>query len=341
MDVVSDTRTSPVDRSGQPGALDGGAPRVVVGVDGSPGGRNALTLAFFEAARRAAKLDVVSAFPVDVGWAGGVPLDIPDVEAVRADVELRARELVEQVRGDASLTPVAGVDAVPVRVRAVEGRPVPALLAASEGADLLVVGNRGRGAIRSALLGSVAVHCVSHASCPVIVVHGGAPAPQPSGVVVGVDGSESSRAALVAALDAAARIGSDVEVVACYLRADYWTDYAMLVVPEVEQIRADLERHTEELVRGILADRGSGETVPAVRVEVVEGAAGDVLVERSEEGNLLVVGSRGRGAVRGLLVGSVALHCAMHGSGPVMVVHPQRAGDRGAQPRVGRSSADR
>jgi nucleotide-binding universal stress UspA family protein len=54
----------------------------------------------------------------------------------------------------------------------------------------------------------------------------------------------------------------------------------------------------------------------------VEGAARDVLVEEGRRAALLVVGSRGRGVLRGLLLGSVALHCAMHATCPVMVVHP-------------------
>lgn len=341
MDVVSDTTTSPVDRAGLPGELHGGEPRVVVGVDGSPAARDAAMFAFAEAARRHAALEVVAAFPVFVGWAGGAPIDIPDVAAVRADVEQRARALIEDVRRDGTSAGVPGLDDVAVRVRAEAGRPVAALLAAAEGADLLVVGSRGRGGFRSALLGSVAGHCVSHAPCPVTVVHGSAPGVQPSRVVVGVDGSGSSRAALVAALDAATRFGTDVEVVACYQRTDYWTDYSLVVLPEVEQVRADLERHTRELVTSVLADRGSGEGQPAVRVEVVEGPAGNVLVERSGDAALLVVGSRGRGAVRGLLLGSVALHCAMHARGPVMVVHPVRAGARGVPRPAGRATADR
>jgi nucleotide-binding universal stress UspA family protein len=255
---------------------------------------------------------------------------------VRADVVMRARELLEEVRRDESLAAVAGLDAVEVRVRAEEGRPVPVLLAAAQDAELLVVGSRGRGGIRSALLGSVAVHCVSHASCPVIVVHGDARARERGSVVVGVDGSEGSRTALVAAVDAAARSATDVDVVACYQRADYWTDLGALVVPGVEQLRADLERHVEEQVGGVLAERGDGDALPAVSIHVVEGYAGDVLIERSRDARLLVVGSRGHGAVRGLLLGSVALQCAMHASVPVLVVHSQRATSTAAPPQRGR-----
>jgi nucleotide-binding universal stress UspA family protein len=59
---------------------------------------------------------------------------------------------------------------VPVTIEAATGAPGPVLLDAARGADLLVLGHRGRGVMRSALLGSVGLHCVFHASCPVTIV---------------------------------------------------------------------------------------------------------------------------------------------------------------------------
>jgi nucleotide-binding universal stress UspA family protein len=175
----------------------------------------------------------------------------------------------------------------------------------------------------------------------VLVVHGDGSTSQPPRVVVGVDGSEISRAVLVAALDEAARSGSDVDVVACYVLADSWTDYGTALTPTAEQIRDDLLRSTEELVREVVAERAEDSVVPAVLIHAVEGAAGDVLVERSRDAGLLVVGSRGRGALRGLLLGSVSLHCAMHAAGPVLVVRPHRARSSGTGQPPERSLADR
>jgi nucleotide-binding universal stress UspA family protein len=340
MSTVSDTDTIAVDRPGSARGHGGSGPRVVVGVDGSPGARAALALALAGAARRGAALDVVATYPVTLVWTGGVPLDIPDVDAVRADTERRVRELVADVGREESLAGIHGVATVPVRFLTAEGRPVPVLLEAAEGADLLVVGSRGRGAIRSALLGSVALHCVTHAPCPVVVAHSGAPTSQPPRVVVGVDGSAGSRAAVAAAIDEAVRSGADVEVVASYALTDYWTDLGSIVVPSVEQIRNDLLHGTEDLVEAVLTARADGSTVPTIRTHVVEGAAGEVLVERAQGANLLIVGSHGRGAVRGLLLGSVALHCAMHAPVPVMVVHPQRTPSAVAQPRLEPAMAD-
>jgi len=94
----------------------------------------------------------------------------------------------------------------------------------------------------------------------------------------------------------------------------------------VEAIRADLQRRTEELVADVVGEEVAAGGAPrVVRTTIAEGPAAEVLLQRARKAQLLVVGSRGRGAIRGLLLGSVALHCAMHAPGPVMLVHPQRS----------------
>lgn len=304
-------------------------PYVVVGVDGSPGSRAALAHALTAAARRRAALDVVASFPVTLLWTGGSPVDVPDAEAVRADTETRARAFVDDVRAEASAGSLPGADDVAVRLSVVPGQPVPALLRAADGAELLVVGSRGRGAARSALLGSVALHCVSHAPCPVVVVHATADVP-PHRVLVGVDGSAGSRAALAAAVDEAARGGAALDVVAAYALADHWTDLSTVLLPSVDRIRDGVLQRTERMVEEVLARSGAA---PAVRVHAVEGPAAEVLVDRARQAELLVVGGHGRGALSGLLLGSVALHCAMHAPGPVLVVHPHAARAAAVPPR--------
>ncbi|MCW2704949.1 MAG: UspA domain protein [Blastococcus sp.] len=317
---------------------DGGRPRVVVGVDGSPGSRAALVHALTTAAQRGAELEVVSSYPVNLVWTGGLPLEIPDTEAIRVDTESRARALVDDVRSNLSTIGIPGVDAVGVRLVVSEGRAVPELLKRSEHADLLVVGSRGRGAMRSALLGSVALHCATHAPCPVLVVHPLSSVAEPPRVVVGVDGSAESRAALVAALGDAGRTGAEVEVVAAYFPTDYWTDVTLVLVQSVEAIRADLQRRTDELVADVVRERSAAGGTSRVRTTIHEGPAAEVLLQRAQNAQMLVVGTRGRGAIRGLLLGSVALHCAMHAPGPVMLVHPQRsrltAVDSGSEPAM-------
>ena len=315
------------------GPAGGGSarPRVVVGIDGSPGSREALVHALLAAARRGADLDVVSTYAIELYYVGGAPLDVPDVASVRDDQRARARAVVEEVLAEVPVSGVPGIRDVAVTLHVSSGPPAHALLDRAEGAALLVVGSRGRGAVRSAVLGSVALHCVTHATCPVVVVH---PAPvvrQPPRVVVGIDGSDGSRAALAAAIDEAVRLGAEVEAVATYTPADHWTDLASIAVPSHESVVEGLQERTRALVDEVLAEREAAEGAaagPVVRAEVFSGPAADVLVDRAATADLLVVGSRGRGAFRGLLLGSVALHCAMHAPCPVLVVHPQehRAG---------------
>ncbi|WP_198597775.1 universal stress protein [Blastococcus atacamensis] len=302
-------------------------PRVVVGVDGSAGSRSALGYAMRAAVQRGADLDVVSSYAPDLYWMGGAPVAIPDMGSVRDDIEKRVLDMIGDVRSDVEMPP--GTDTPPFRTNLILSPEPPAaeLLRRSRDGDLLVVGSRGRGAVRSALLGSVALHCVTHAPCPVVVVHPtvGEPGGTPR-VVVGVDGSDAARAAFAAAIDEAVQRNSELDVVATYAVVDYWTDLYSVVIPSVDEIRSDARRAAEEQVTSVLQERPMGSAAPVVRIEAVEGAASDVLVERARGADLLVVGSRGRGAVRALLLGSVALHCAMHAPGAVMVVHPQRSG---------------
>jgi nucleotide-binding universal stress UspA family protein len=144
------------------------AGKIVVGVDGSAHAAAALRWAAEEASLRSATLEVVHAWsfvpvttPADSGL---VPMAWTD------NVELL--DVTRQAAEDAAAAQVADVlgpdhDAV---VSVVEGGPAEALLAACEGADLLVVGNRGRGNLAAALLGSTSAKVADSAPCPVVVV---------------------------------------------------------------------------------------------------------------------------------------------------------------------------
>ncbi|MGY1726306.1 universal stress protein [Geodermatophilus sp. SYSU D01062] len=291
---------------------------VVVGVDGSVPARAALRAGLRAAAERSAGLVVVSSFASDLYWFGHDGVLVPAVDDVRRATRELTDDLVAEVRAG-----VPEATGVPVTVEVTADAPAAALVGRSADAQLVVVGNRGRGAVRSALLGSVALHTVTHARCPVLVVHPRTDEPAaPPRVVAGFDGSATARAALAAAVEEAARTGAELHVLATYVLTDYWVDLSSVVVPSRDEIRGELRRRVDEAVDGVLAGRPADAPVPRVDVDVVEGAASDVLVDRARDAALLVVGGRGRGAVRGLLVGSVALHCAMHAACPVLVVHP-------------------
>jgi nucleotide-binding universal stress UspA family protein len=139
---------------------------VVVGVDGSPESRVALRFALEDAARRGALLRVVTAYVSPEYWAAAYGLSaLPTVEEVVGEHEAVAREAVDAVVADEP-----ALADVPVEVVASPGPPARALIDQARGAELLVLGHRGRGGFASALLGSVGLQCVLHALCPVTIV---------------------------------------------------------------------------------------------------------------------------------------------------------------------------
>lgn len=137
---------------------------VVVGVDGSAESREALGYALDEAARRYARLRVVTAvLPAEYGVTTfGMPV-APSPEEILADAYDALRQTVDLAVGHRDDTPT-------IQVEVLSGRPAAVLIDASRDADLLVVGHRGRGGFAGLLLGSVAMHCVQHAACPVAVI---------------------------------------------------------------------------------------------------------------------------------------------------------------------------
>ena len=134
------------------------APRVVVGFDGSESARKALDWAAQYAARVGAVLEPVYAY----GPPSGLVLTPGSLDE---EIYSEAAQFLEEAVK--STLKESGVQVCP---RAVQGRAAPVLLEASEDAELLVVGTRGAGGFPALRLGSVASHCVHHATCPVTVV---------------------------------------------------------------------------------------------------------------------------------------------------------------------------
>lgn len=152
---------------------EGAAPehehRIVVGVDGSVPSKEALAWAVRQAELTGAVVEAVTAwdFPAYYGYAA---------PAIDVDWEGIATQVVTGAVAEVS---ARSPGTVHIRPRVVRGNAAEALLAASAGADLLVVGSRGHGGFAEALLGSVGQHCVHHATCPVVVIRGSRVAPRP------------------------------------------------------------------------------------------------------------------------------------------------------------------
>lgn len=137
--------------------------RIVVGIDGSPGSRAALRWAIAEARLRGASVEVVTAYAVSYQAMNPESAYLEaDPEALVARVkEMQASAIAEEGAPDVAIVP-----------RAVPGPAPGILVGASQGAELLVVGSRGRGRVRDLLLGSVSHYVTHHAPCPVVVVRG-------------------------------------------------------------------------------------------------------------------------------------------------------------------------
>jgi nucleotide-binding universal stress UspA family protein len=288
---------------------------IVVGVDGSEPARRAVRWAAQEAVRRGLPLRVVTAFE----WMkGGLIGQVGRGESYRGVMLGVARgQLAEAVRFAEQEQP-----ALEVQSQLVVGFPIPVLTAEAQRAALVVLGNRGLGGVTGLLVGSVAVALAADSECPVVVVRGEAGTPDPAApVVVGVDGSPTSEAALAFAFEAAAV--RKVPLVAVHT---WWDPLLDATMAPATALMLDWDA-IEVDERALLAERlaGWGEKYPDVRVRrlVMREHPSHALVEQSGQAQLVVVGSRGRGAMAGLVLGSVSHAVLQRAHCPVAVVRPE------------------
>ncbi|RSN24230.1 universal stress protein [Streptomyces sp. WAC 05977] len=285
---------------------------VVVGVDGSSSALQAARWAATEAARRKAPLSITHACML-------IPVQMPpgvDLPRSYADALTEQGREVLAAAADAAREAAPGVD-VTTELRG--GAAAEHLIGRSASADVIVLGSRGLGGFTGLLVGSIAVAVATHGHCPVIVVRG-TERPQDAPVVVGVDGSPTSDAALSFAFDAAAARGTRLVAV----RA--WSDFA---VDTAWKFVAALDWESIHSVETRLVDqqldayRNRYPDVPVQGV-VVRDRPAHTLLEYSQDAQLVVVGSRGRGGFRGLLLGSTSQALIHHSASPVAVVPPAR-----------------
>lgn len=288
------------------------ADAVVAALDGSHRDDAVIDWAAAEAAALSAPLHLVHA--VDLGTplsAYGELLTSPEIvdrveqESTRVVTEARAR--VEAARPGLAVT-----TALPT------GSPSGALLAAAEGARVLVVGSARKNRAERIVLGTTSLSVVAHAPCPVVLVPENASTSGDGRVVVGIDGSEHSRLAFRHALDAAALRGRTVTTVTSW---NVEVENGVVVTepgsPEWEAVDARYRAMAERTI----AEARAAHPDITVEVEVRHGRAADSLVEVAEGADLLLVGSRGRGGFRGMLLGSVSQRVLALATCPVAVLH--------------------
>jgi nucleotide-binding universal stress UspA family protein len=293
------------DRTGR--RVEGNLP-VVVGVDGSSSALEAARWAAREAARRRTTVQLISAF----GWPETGHIGDPGLGGHYRET------MMKSTRAEVSAAAASAAEAAPgveISELVVDGFPVPQLVAASSRAGLVVLGDRGLGGFTSLLVGSVAIGLAAQAACPVVVVRGERPS-DAGPVVIGIDGSEISEAALAFAFEAAAT--RKVPVMAVHA----WTDYVLdtSVVPQLDWDAAEADVHR------LLAERLAGwiEKYPDVEVRrvVVQDRPAHALIQQATvaAAQLVVVGSHGRGSMAGLVLGSVSHAVLHHSPCPVAVV---------------------
>ena len=280
--------------------MTGSANGILVGYDGSPCSEEALLWAAREATSRRLPLTVCHA------WALG--FTAPRHELA---VQALAREAGEQVIAEGVRRGCDLMGWLPVRPLLVEGSATAALCAASQEADMVVVGHRGYGGVAGQVIGSVSSQVAAYASGPVVVVRGHwrpAAGYVPGPVVVGADGSAGSVAAVEFAFIEATL--HDTSVLAVCALADAPGSLAGSRALEEEFNKAIDE--SEKAHPGIAAQR-----------RVARGSARPALLYAVNDAQLLVVGSRGRGGVPGMLFGSVGQALVSYATCPVAVVHPR------------------
>ncbi|MGI9207574.1 universal stress protein [Rhodococcus sp. (in: high G+C Gram-positive bacteria)] len=291
---------------------------IVVAVDGSEASTNAVIWAARSAAARALPLHIVTVVHIPAFYYSEPYLAQSFHEEMKATARDRldsAAMMARQIVDDSGR--------VEVTTEQLEGKVASTLVAVSAKADRLVVGSRGLGEVKGLLAGSVSTAVASHAVAPVVVVRGrtldGAP-PAEGPVVVGVDGSESCRAAVEAAFAEASSRGATLVAV------NVWSDVS--VQPSLGAVPED--PHWSRIQTGeeiVLAERLAGyrERYPDVVVErvVARDRPVRVLSEYAEQAQLLVVGTRGRGGFKGLLLGSTSNALIQTADCPVMVVRSE------------------
>jgi len=291
---------------------------IVVGVDGSPESWHALRWAADRADGTAQPLHIMHAKGIaPIGWGR-----VEQVEALD--------NVCEQALGV-----IAHHTALRVSWSQPRQLPINALFEASTRAAEVVIGTRGTGAVRGAVLGSVTTELAAIAECPVTVVRAALTDRQRFGpVVVGVDARPDGAAALEFAFAEAERRHVTLRATLCW-RPDRWRFAQGVPVSVMNTLAA--RRQQLDVLRRTLATPAAQHPHVYVETALAPAPATAALAESSADASLLVVGTRGRHGVGGLLLGSVSQGVMRRARCPVAIVRPVTAAARGQDSR-GRSA---
>src|SRR5215218_1850630 len=298
--------------------------KILLATDGSREAELAARTAADLAQKTHSQLHVVHAFGISPVGPPVYP-EATDLQSVEYEAETeegqriserRAREVlqeeVEKVRSAGST--VAGEHLI-------EGRVAPGIVGLAEEivAGLIVMGSRGRGGIRRALMGSVSESVVRHAHCPVLVVRDdeGQRDYLLGRILLAVDGSEEASAAARTAVELAERTDSELHVVHVGEVAPVYHPERHGYLARYDKIQEEARRSLDKQVEQL---RTAGATITQAHLRM--GRADEEIVALAEElgAGLIVMGNRGRGGVRRALMGSVSDSVIRHAHCPVLVV---------------------
>ena len=282
------------------------AGRIVAGVDASQSAHSAARWAAQEAITCGRGLTLTTAVlpPTTIGGLG-IPPTLDFMDALRAEAIDQLTSLAEQLPGE------------DIEVAVEIASPGALLIEASKDAHMVVVGSRGTGGFTGLLLGSVGSQVAAAAECPVVVWRG-EPRHGATTVVVGIDGSPNSEAALGAAFEFASFHGLGLTVVHAWDIPAY--DLIELPQGSVALPIAGVAEDEVRLAAEVLAGHRDRYPDVVVREHLVRGPAAQALVDQSVDAALLVVGTRGRGQFLSAVLGSVS-NAVLHKSEiPVLVV---------------------
>ncbi len=286
---------------------------VVVGVDGSTSARQALDWAVDQAVVEHRQLTLVHALGEPTSTWTEVALTNPPAAytALREEGQL----VLDEARKHA-LERAPGLE---IRELLEFMDPREMLLEQSRGADLLVVGSRGRGPVRSLLLGSVGVALARHAACPVVVHRPGHRGLVRQGVLVAADGSEDSRPVLEFAYHLASLRDLPLTVMHCF-----WDVESVTTETYVPTNVVDREAERLELAESLA---GMAEKYPDVHVTrtVAHGLPEARVAMAGDRMDVVVLGAHQGSRAQQLVFGSVSLSVVEHATCPVVVV-PLSAG---------------